>query len=87
MAPGLAANYSAAEASHIVAQAGPGTVYIKLKREFEVEQAGGIPIARMFTEMTVSEARVFQKLLGEVIGTAAAAGSGQPSGMDGGARL
>lgn len=87
MAPRLAPNYSDAEASHVSAQATPGGVFLRMRREFSAEQAGGIPVRRMFSEMTLSDARAFHKKLGEAIGVAAAAAAAQPSGLDGGARL
>ncbi len=67
-------------------RAGPGVVYVAIKRIFDTEQAVGLAIRQMFCELTVSEAVAVHKQLGEVIGIALASAQ-EPSGLDGGARL
>lgn len=74
------------EGTHVTVRASPGVVFLALKRAYDGEQAQGLPVKRMFVELTVSEAHALRRTLDEVIGAAAAA-AGQPSGLDGGAHL
>lgn len=83
----VAAGYTQeAEGTHLTVRAAPGVVFVAIKRAFEGEQADGLPVRRMFVEMSVGEAHVYRRTLDAAIGIAAAS-AGQPSGLDGGAHL
>ncbi len=45
---GYLANF---EASHLATQAGPGVIYLHLRREIEAEQIAGRPVRCMFIEL------------------------------------
>ncbi len=55
-----------AEASHLATQAGPGVIYIHLRREIEAEQARGRPLRRMFIELELGQAVRHWRDLGEL---------------------
>ncbi|MDQ2804050.1 MAG: hypothetical protein M3Y41_15760 [Pseudomonadota bacterium] len=61
-----------AEASHLATQAGPGVIYIHLRREIESEQARGRPARRMFIELELGQAVRHWRDLGELIRQAGA---------------
>ncbi len=61
-----------AEASHLATQAGPGVIYIHLRREIEAEQARGRPARRMFIELELGQAVRHWRDLGELIRQAGA---------------
>lgn len=61
-----------AEASHLATQAGPGVIYIHLRREIETEQATGVPARRMFIELELGQAVRHWHDLGELIRRAGA---------------
>ena len=61
-----------AEASHLATQAGPGVIYIHLRREIEAEQAQGRPARRMFIELELGQAVRHWRDLGELIQQAGA---------------
>ena len=70
---GVPAGYLAgAEASHLATQAGPGVIYIHLRREIEDERAGGHPPRRMFIELELGQAVRHWRDLGELIRQAGA---------------
>ncbi len=60
------------EASHLATQAGPGVIYIHLRREIESEQAKGRPARRMFIELELGQAIRHWCDLGELIRQAGA---------------
>lgn len=60
------------EASHLATQAGPGVIYIHLRREIEAEQAHGRPARRMFIELELGQAVRHWRDLGELIRLAGA---------------
>ncbi len=61
-----------AEASHLATQAGPGVIYIHLRREIEAERARGRPARRMFIELELGQAVRHWRDLGELIRQAGA---------------
>jgi hypothetical protein len=61
-----------AEASQLAAQAGPGVIYIHLRREIATEQAQGQPSRRMFIELDLGQAVRHWQDLGELIRRAGA---------------
>jgi hypothetical protein len=60
------------EASHLATQAGPGVIYIHLRREIEAEQARGRAPRRMFIELELGQAVRHWRDLGELIRRAGA---------------
>jgi hypothetical protein len=60
------------EASHLATQAGPGVIYIHLRREIGAEQARGRPARRMFIELELGQAVRHWRDLGELIRQAGA---------------
>jgi len=60
------------EASHLATQAGPGVIYIHLRREIEAERASGRPPRRMFIELELGQAVRHWRDLGELIRQAGA---------------
>ena len=60
------------EASHLATQAGPGVIYIHLRREVEAERARGRPARRMFIELELGQAVRHWHDLGELIRQAGA---------------
>lgn len=67
-----AAYLSGTEASHLAAQAGPGVIYIHLRRELEAEMARGRTPRRMFIELELGQAVRHWHDLGELIRQACA---------------
>ncbi len=60
------------EASHLATQAGPGVIYVHLRRELESEQGKGRPPRRMFIELELGQAVRHWRDLGELIRAAGA---------------
>jgi hypothetical protein len=60
------------EASHLATQAGPGVIYIHLRRQIEAEQVRGRPPRRMFIELDLGQAVRHWRDLGELIRQAGA---------------
>ena len=60
------------EASHLATQAGPGVIYVHLRRVLESEQAEGRPARRMFIELELGQAVRHWRDLGELIRQATA---------------
>lgn len=61
-----------AEASQLAAQAGPGVIYIHLRREIASERAQGRPPRRMFIELELGQAIRHWEDLGDLIRQAGA---------------
>ncbi len=66
---GYLANF---EASHLATQAGPGVIYLHLRREIEAEQVAGRPARCMFIELELGQAVRHWHNLGELIRCAGA---------------
>jgi hypothetical protein len=60
------------EASHLATQAGPGVIYIHLRRDIAAERASGRPVRRMFIELDLGQAVRHWHDLGEMIQQAGA---------------
>lgn len=60
------------EASHLATQAGPGVIYIHLRRDIAAERASGRPARRMFIELDLGQAVRHWHDLGEMIQQAGA---------------
>ncbi len=60
------------EASHLATQAGPGVIYVHLRRELEAERGGDQSTRRMFIELELGQAIRHWQDLGELIRRAGA---------------
>jgi hypothetical protein len=68
------------EASHLATQAGPGVIYIHLRRDIEAEKAAGRQPRRMFIELELGQAVRHWHDLGDLIRHAGALQRSGPNG-------